>query len=226
MAQATHELRTPLTNIGLYVERAIDLAEEDIADRAECLNVINDEVLRLNRLVGEVLSVSEIEAGSLSIRRDDVKLDQLVEDLRESFTRQAEKKEITLAFDLPPKLPTLQGDRDKIALALHNLLGNAVKYTPAGGEVTVTAAEVQGSIELSVADTGIGIGPDDLPRVFDKFYRAKDERLATIDGSGLGLALAREVIRLHHGDITVKSTLNEGSTFTLTLPVEAHTAAA
>ena len=221
VAQATHELRTPLTNIGLYVERAIDLAEDDAADRAECLNVINDEVLRLNRLVGEVLSVSEIEAGSLSIRRDDVKLDPLIDDLRETFTRQAQKKEITLDFDLPPKLPTLQGDRDKIALALHNLLGNAIKYTPAGGEVTVTAAEAGGSIELSVTDTGIGIGADDLPRVFDKFYRANDERLVGTEGSGLGLALAREVIRLHQGDITVESTLNEGSTFTLTLPVEA-----
>ncbi len=226
VAQATHELRTPLTNIGLYVERAIDLDERETAERAECLNVINDEVLRLNRLVGEVLSVSEIEAGSLSVKRDDVKLDALVDDLRDSFTRQAEKKQITVKFDLPPKLPTVQGDRDKIALALHNLLGNAIKYTPAGGGVTVTVGEAEGRLQVAVADTGIGIGEADLPRVFDKFYRAKDDRLATIDGSGLGLALAREVIRLHHGDITVESTLNQGSTFTLTLPVEAHAATA
>lgn len=224
VAQATHELRTPLTNIALYVERAIDLGNDEVADRAECLNVINDEVLRLNRLVGEVLSVSEIEAGSLSVKRDEVKIDTLVDDLRDTFERQAQKNSLTLTFDLPPKLPAVQGDRDKIALALHNLLGNAIKYTPAGGEITVRLAEANGQVEFSVTDTGIGIGPDDLPRVFDKFYRAQDERLATIEGSGLGLALAREVIRLHQGNITVESTLNQGSTFTLTLPLEALTA--
>ncbi|MEL7087281.1 MAG: ATP-binding protein [Planctomycetota bacterium] len=226
VAQATHELRTPLTNIGLYLERVIDLDDHDTADRAECLNVINSEVLRLGRVVEEVLSVSEIEAGSLQVRRDDVRMEELFARLQEEYGPQAQKLNHTLTFDLPPKLPVVHGDRDKVALALHNLLGNALKYTPAGGTVRVAVRDVDGQIEVAVADSGIGIGERDLANVFDKFYRSDDQRAREVPGSGLGLALAREVIRLHGGDITVDSILNEGSTFTLRLPVRAPAAAA
>ncbi|MEM1447396.1 MAG: ATP-binding protein [Planctomycetota bacterium] len=221
VAQATHELRTPLTNIGLYLERAIDLDDHETADRAECLNVINQEVLRLGRVVEEVLSVSEIEAGSLKVRRDDVRVDDLIRTLEHEYAPQAKEKSVTLSFDLPPKLSVVQGDREKITLALHNLLGNALKYTPAGGDVKVQLLEQQGDVEVSVTDTGIGIDESELGRVFEKFYRADDSRLQGIGGSGLGLALARDVIRLHGGDITVDSTLNQGSTFTLRLPINA-----
>lgn len=222
VAQATHELRTPLTNIGLYVERAIDLADHEAAERSECLNVINSEVLRLGRLVEEVLSVSEIEAGSLKVRRDDVRLPELLERMESEYSPQAKTKDIKLSFDVAPKLSVLQGDREKIALAMHNLIGNALKYTPKGGGVQVAVDEADGKMMFKVTDTGIGIGPDDLPRVFEKFYRADDQRLQEITGSGLGLALAREVIRLHGGDITVESSLNEGSTFTLALPINSE----
>lgn len=219
VAQATHELRTPLTNIGLYVERAIDLADDEAAERSECLNVINSEVLRLGRLVEEVLSVSEIEAGSLKVRRDDVRLPELLERMEGEYGPQAKAKDIKLSFDVAPKLSVLQGDREKISLAMHNLIGNALKYTPKGGGVRVEVDEKDGVMSFKVIDTGIGIGAEDLSRVFEKFYRADDQRIEGITGSGLGLALAREVIRLHGGDITVESALNEGSTFTLELPV-------
>lgn len=221
VAQATHELRTPLTNIGLYLERVIDLKDEDTADRAECLNVINSEVLRLGRVVEEVLSVSEIEAGSLQVRRDDVRIDELFANLQEEYAPQAKKLNHTLTFDLPPKLPVVHGDRDKIALALHNLLGNAIKYTPQGGTVGVAVQEADGHIKVTVSDSGIGIAENDQAKVFEKFYRAEDKRAREVTGSGLGLALAREVIRLHGGDITLESILNEGSTFTLSLPAGA-----
>ncbi|MBB6429248.1 PAS domain-containing sensor histidine kinase [Algisphaera agarilytica] len=221
VAQATHELRTPLTNIGLYLERAIDLDDDETADRAECLNVINQEVLRLGRVVEEVLSVSEIEAGSLKVRHDDVRVDQIMQSLEHEYQPQAREKDIDLLFDLPPKLSVVQGDREKITLALHNLLGNAIKYTPAEGKVRVQLLEVDNDITVSVTDTGIGINEDELSKVFEKFYRAQDDRLQGIGGSGLGLALARDVIRLHGGDITVESELNKGSTFTLRLPINA-----
>ncbi len=221
VAQATHELRTPLTNISLYLERAIDLDEHETADRAECLNVINQEVLRLGRVVEEVLSVSEIEAGSLKVRRDDVRPDDIIRSLEHEYAPQAKDKSITLTFDLPPKLSVVQGDREKITLALHNLLGNALKYTPAGGQVGVQLLEHDGHIKVHVTDTGIGINDHELAKVFEKFYRADDSRLQNIGGSGLGLALARDVIRLHGGDITVESEINQGSTFTLTLPINA-----
>jgi two-component system sensor histidine kinase VicK len=219
VAQATHELRTPLTNIRLYVETALDEGANDAAVRAKCLNVINQEVRRLDRMVGDILSVSEIEAGSFKLRRDDVKILEMLSDLGDDYAVQAKEKGLQLNFDLPLKLPTLHGDRDKIALALHNLVGNALKYTPSGGTVTIRARDEDGRVLVDVCDTGIGIAAEDAERIFEKFYRANDQRVANITGSGLGLALAREVIRLHRGDITVQSEIDAGSTFTLSLPL-------
>ncbi|MEZ6242914.1 MAG: ATP-binding protein [Phycisphaerales bacterium] len=217
VANATHELRTPLTNIRLYVEEAQD-ANGDEQVIARSLNVISTEVRRLDRIVGDMLSASEIEAGSISLRESDVRMDALLEELRHDYGAQATEKEITLTFDLPPKLPVLQGDRDKIAMALHNLVGNALKYTPKGGSVTLRAVEEPERFRIDVVDTGIGIAEEDRPRVFEKFYRAKDGRIKDITGSGIGLSLARDVIRLHGGDITLDSEIDEGSTFTLSLP--------
>jgi signal transduction histidine kinase len=224
VAQATHELRTPLTNIRLYVEQAIEAGDSDQVTRARCLNVINQESRRLERIVGDMLSVSEIEAGSFKLRAGDVRLDALFEELEEDFKAQGADKGITLTFDMPPKLPVIQGDRDKIALAMHNLLGNALKYTPEGGSVTVRVASAPGALTVEVIDTGIGIAPEESELIFERFYRSRDKRVDTITGTGLGLALAREVIRLHGGDIGVRSQINQGSTFTLTLPVLAEAA--
>lgn len=219
VAQATHELRTPLTNIRLYVETAIEDGENDAATRAKCLNVINGETRRLERIVGEMLSVAEIEAGSFEVHYDDVRLDQMFDELRVEYEQQATEKKIGLKFELPPKLPVIQGDRDKMLLALHNLVGNALKYTPNGGKVQVTVAADDTTLSVLVKDTGFGISEEDQEKIFDRFYRAKDPRVAKITGTGLGLTLAREVVRLHGGDITVESKLDHGSTFTLKVPV-------
>jgi len=224
VAQATHELRTPLTNIRLYVEQAVDDDGKDPQVRARSLNVINQEARRLERIVGDMLSVSEIEAGSLKLRVGDVRLQPLFEELSQDFSPQATEKKIQLTFNLPPKLPVIQGDRDKIVLAIHNLIGNALKYTPEGGRVDVNVTEEQNRLVVGVADTGIGISGDEVERVFEKFYRAKDKRIVNITGSGLGLALAREVVRLHGGDITCDSQIDKGSTFTLTVPSLAQAA--
>lgn len=218
VAQATHELRTPLTNIRLYVETAIDEGEQDPQTRAKCLNVINGEARRLERIVGEMLSVAEIEAGSFKLNTDDVRLDALFDDLKADFEQQATEKKIAIAFQLPPKLPVLRGDRDKILLALHNLVGNALKYTPEGGRIDLLVEASEQQFSVQVRDTGIGIPELDREKIFERFYRVKDPRVAKITGTGLGLTLAREVIRLHGGDISVQSELNQGSTFTMTLP--------
>jgi len=219
LAKAAHELRTPLTNIRLFVEEALEQCERDAVATSKSLNVINEEAQRLERTVGEVLSVSQIEAGSFGIRRDDIHLDALLEQLKADHEAQARDKKIVLEFTLPPKLPILQADRDKIALTLHNLVGNALKYTPEGGRVTVTAAAEKGQVSIAVSDTGIGIGPEDTEKVFEKFYRCQNAVDSNIKGSGLGLPIAREVARLHGGDVTVQSEPGSGSTFTLTLPV-------
>jgi signal transduction histidine kinase len=209
VAQATHELRGPLTNIRAYAEMALDEGKADPAVQANCLSIINQETFRLDRMVGDILSIAEIEAGTLTLKRDDVRLDELFPELQADYAAQAKDKEITIAFDLPPKLPVMKGDREKIALGLHNLIGNALKYTPSGGQVRVA---------------GIGMTEDDMQHVFEKFYRAKDRRVAKVKGSGLGLAIAREVVRMHGGDIIVRSELDKGSAFTLTLPVGGESA--
>ncbi len=219
VAQATHELRTPLTNIRLYVETMVEDGENDPAVRSKCINVIGQEARRLERIVSDMLSVSEIEAGSLKLNAGEVRMDALFEELEADFKPQAEDKEIKLAFELPPKYPLLNADRDKLLLALNNLVGNALKYTPTGGAVTVQVEVNPSSLVVNVIDNGNGISVEEQELVFEKFYRAKDKRIAGITGSGIGLALARQVVRLHNGDIVVKSQIDKGSTFTLTIPL-------
>jgi signal transduction histidine kinase len=232
LAKAAHELRTPLTNIRLFVEEALEHCERDAVAASRCLNVINDETQRLDRTVAEILSASEIEAGSFELKRDDVHIDVLLRQLQADHEAQAKEKRIAYEFDLPPKLPILQADRDKIALALHNLVGNALKYTLDGGRIVVSAQVEEGPpsrssaigspnrrLSVAVTDTGIGIGPEEVEKVFEKFYRSKNPLAANVKGSGLGLPIAREVARLHGGDITVESEVGKGSTFTLLLPL-------
>ena len=160
----------------------------------------------------------------MKLNADDVRLEPLLDELRADYLALADEKDLKLGFELPPKLPVLRGDRDKIAMTLHNLVGNAIKYTPAGGTVTVKVDAGDSGVIVRVKDTGIGISSDETGRIFEKFYRSKDKRVAQVTGSGLGLALAREVARMHGGDITVESQLDRGSTFTLTLPMLARAA--
>ncbi len=224
VAQASHELRTPLTNIRLYAEALLDDGGENAAARQTAINVINQESRRLERIVADMLSVSEIEAGSFKLRQDDVNMGAVIEELKNDFTPQAADKEITLVFDMPPKMPTVHADRDKITMAIQNLVGNALKYTPAGGTVTVRISDVNSGtpgerLVVDVSDSGIGIKDEEHELIFDRFYRAKDRRISGITGTGLGLTLSRQIARAHGGDVTVTSQIDKGSTFTLTMPV-------
>ncbi len=225
ITQVTHELRAPLTNIRLYTEQAIEDGEDDPQMRDRCLNVISQEARRLEGIVTDMLSVAEIEAGTMSLRKDDVRLEVLIEALEADYSGQAAAKNITLEFNLPPKLPVIQADREKIGLALHNLVNNALKYTPAGGRVEVQVGVKDGRITVEVVDSGIGIAETDLAQIFERFYRANDPKVSEVTGSGLGLALAREVVRLHGGDIRVESEVGKGSTFSLSLPAASSKAA-
>lgn len=222
VAQAAHELRTPLTNIRLYIEELLDGYDAmSGTERGESLSIINQETRRLERIVSDMLSMSEIEAGKLSIAHDDVRMEDVLGALKNDYSAMARDKGLTLLFDLSPKLPVLRGDRDKISLAMHNLVSNALKYTPPGGEVRVTAESEPDRFIFQVSDTGIGIKSEQLERIFERFYRCKDERTVDVAGTGLGLSLAREVARLHGGDVTADSVPDKGSTFILELPTAA-----
>ena len=224
VTQVAHELRTPLTNIRLCAETAIDEGHADPETRAQCLNVINQETRRLERVVNDMLSVAEIEAGSIELRKDDVRLEALFEEMQTECSAQAKEKGTALEFNLPPKLPVIKGDRDKLTLALHNILNNAIKYTPQGGRITVNVDVENDEVTVDIVDNGIGISEEDMVRIFARFGRANDPRVAEITGSGLGLSLAREIVRLHGGEIRVESQLDKGSTFSVRLPVHAEAA--
>ena len=222
--RVTHELRTPLTNILMYAETAMEDGITDAGSIENSLNVINQEALRLNRIVSDMLSVAEIEAGTHEIKRDDLSLIPLIQQVANDHRAAAERKNIRLDLGLPPKMPVIQADRDKVALAVHNLVGNAIKYTPENGRIAIDVDCTDEQLSVTVSDSGIGIREDEIPRVFEQFYRAKDERVSAITGSGLGLSLARDVVRLHGGDITVESEINKGSRFAMTLPIRVRAA--
>jgi signal transduction histidine kinase len=223
VTHATHELRTPLTNIRLYVERAIEEGDNPTVN-GECLNVINQETRRLERIVTDMLSASEIEAGSLRIEMGEVRLDAMMDEFKADYDELGRSKDVTFSVVVPPKMPEVWADREKLSMAIHNLLGNAFKYTPEGGCVTVAVTADEHGIAIIITDNGIGIRPEDQEHIFDRFFRASDQRVKRMAGTGLGLSLAREVVRLHGGDLTVHSEPERGSTFTLTVPNRAAAA--
>jgi PAS domain S-box-containing protein len=215
---ATHELRTPLANIKAYAETLALTEMIDVEQQKQFLNTINSEATRLARFVDDLLSVSSMELGSLSLNKQVTDFARMLNEVVGKVRPQIEEKQQTFEVVFPEKLPEPELDKDKISGLLVNLLGNAVKYTPEGGRVTFRVNVSDKQIEISVEDTGLGIAEDELPKVFDKFFRSQDPRVQEQTGTGLGLALAHEVVRLHGGHITVESEINKGSTFTVLLP--------
>jgi len=216
---ATHELRTPLANIKAYAETLAQHGDITPEQQHDFYNTISAEATRLSRFVDELLNISQMESGTLSLKRHETDIARLVEELTEHVQPEIRRKEIAFQRDLPPKLPKLQVDKDKLSAALVNLLGNAVKYTPDRGRVRLQIEVDSREIHFHVEDTGYGIAPEELPKIFHKFFRSEDQRVRAITGSGLGLAFTQEAARMHGGRVSVHSELNKGSRFTLTLPL-------
>lgn len=215
---ATHELRTPLANIKAYAETLASADSLEIEQQKEFCNTINSEVTRLSRFVDDLLSISSLEVGSLSVdlRPTDMKrlFDEVLDKVRPLLGQKGHKLDVRL----PEKLGEMRIDKDKIMAVLVNLLGNAAKYTPRGGHIGLKVKRLEDGLQVAVEDTGVGIAPDETEKVFEKFFRSEDPRVQDETGSGLGLSLAREVARMHGGDVICESVLNEGTTFTLDLP--------
>lgn len=215
----THELRTPLTNIRAYAETLSEGVLEDRDSLRECYNVIIGETERLSRLVEDILSVSQLEAGLARLEVGEVQTARLIRQVVEDMQASADEKDVELTLSMPSKVPTIRGDKERLAIVLTNLVGNAVKYTPAGGQVEVMCVEDGRRLQIVVRDTGYGIASEEQEKVFEKFYRAQDEEVTQLPGTGLGLAIARETARAHGGDIELESELGKGSTFTVSLPI-------
>ena len=216
---ATHELRTPLSNIKAYAETLVTSDAIEVEQQKEFCNIINSEVTRLARFVDDLLSISSMEAGSISIERERTNSARLFEEVLAKVQPLMNQKAIDFDVQLPEKMEELQLDKDKIVAVLVNMLGNAVKYTPTKGRVSLRVKLDETQLQIAVEDTGVGIAADELPKVFDKFFRSSDPRIQQETGSGLGLSLAREVIRMHGGEIHVESQIDQGTTFLATLPL-------
>ena len=226
VSQVTHELRTPLTNIRAYTETLASGMFDDPKVVSECYNVINKETRRLSRLVEDILSMSQLEVGSIQVVIDDVDVRALIQDAVRDVRATADDKNIDLQALLPAKVEPLRADRDKLAIVLNNLLGNALKYTPRGGEVRVGCQNTDEHLLITVKDNGIGIDKLEQDHVFEKFHRSKDPAVQAETGTGIGLTTAREIARRHGGDIELVSEKGKGSTFVVKLPRKKSTVAA
>jgi two-component system phosphate regulon sensor histidine kinase PhoR len=216
---ATHELRTPLANIRAYAETLSLAGDIPPAQQQEFYNTINNEATRLARFVDELLNISQMEAGAITIEKHEIQLDRLLDEILASQRPMSNEKKQTFDYSVAPKLPKVIADKDKLASAITNLVSNAIKYTPEGGKVTVKVDADASRVLFIVEDSGIGISAEDMPKLCSKFFRSSDERVRAIVGSGLGLAFSQEVARLHGGNISIRSQLNQGSCFTLELPI-------
>lgn len=218
VAHVSHELKSPLNVIGMYAEMLADSDEESL--RVESLNVIQDEIERMNALVGNLLNVSKLETGSMSPERNRVRLDDLLRDAYDQALPRAEGKQLRVLLDLPRELEAVAIDKDLFRIALNNLLTNAIKYNRPGGSVTLAARNEDNEIVISVRDTGIGIAAADQGRIFDKFYRVSEsDAPVKRGGHGLGLYLAAQIVELHHGRMVLDSEPGVGSTFSIHLKI-------
>lgn len=222
IANIAHEFLTPLTTINSYNEMLMDGEVEDREMQKEFFNTISEETDRLSRVIQTLLNMSKIELGSLTLERGFVKTDWLVDDSYAAVEKAAQSKNIAIKKVLPDKFPTLVGDKELLKTAIINLLGNAVKYCHENGSITLSLSEREDQLVFDVIDTGHGISEEDLPHIFEKFYRSREPFIKEQKGSGLGLAMTSEIIQLHGGDIEVESELNKGTHFSVTLPKEEY----
>ena len=216
VADAAHELRTPLSNIRGYVEAVRDGVLEPDPDT---LAAIHQQVLYLTDLVDDLRLLAETEAGGFGLNRESGSLFEAVRTSVEGVRARAEAKGVVLEIDLPAGSPSLEFDRTRISQVVGNLLDNAIRHTPAGGMVTVSAGVSPASATVSVTDTGEGMPAETIPFVFERFHRVDPSRSRSTGGAGLGLTIARKLIEAHGGSIRVNSAAGEGTTITFDLPL-------
>ncbi len=216
IADVAHELRTPLSNIQGYLEAIRDRV---MKPNAATIRSLNEEAALLSRLVNELQELSLAEAGELKLVYQAEDITKLLKQAVTPWQPKVAAKEISLSLDLPDNLPLVNIDWQRVNEVLHNLLENAVAYTHKGGTINVAAITQGDWVEVCVSDTGEGIPAEDLPHIFERFYRVDKSRARATGGSGLGLTIAKRLVEAHGGKITVQSELGKGSRFSFTLPI-------
>ena len=217
IAQIAHELKTPLNVLSMYSE--LLLGEEGNSEefRIEAVNIIYDETERLSTLINNMLAISKFEMGNMQLKRQRVRIGELLQDILTNLSQSDRGRHLKFELDVEHEMSTIFVDKDLLRIAINNLLTNAIKYNKTGGLVILKARERDDIVEISVKDSGIGIKEDEIPRIFDKFYRSDDEKTRSQTGHGLGLSLVQQIVYIHHGKIKVASELGKGTTFTIQL---------
>ncbi|HEY1015478.1 MAG TPA: ATP-binding protein, partial [Herpetosiphonaceae bacterium] len=220
VATASHELRTPLTSIGGYIDLLLLNTLGPLTDQQrQFLGVVKNNIERLTAILNDLLDMSRIEAGQVRLQRREVKLDEMLHDAALLFSQQFGSKQISLAIDVPADLPPVVADQERVRQVLINLISNAYKYTRDGGSVDVVVRNGGGELSVAVKDTGVGIADKDKEHIFTRFYRTENPLKEQAGGTGLGLSIAKSLVELHGGRIWFDSAVNEGTTFTFTLPI-------
>jgi len=242
VAIVSHELRTPLASIKMFISNLIDGVEGEITEgQHDTLSRVTKNVDRLSRLINDLLDLSKLEAGKMKMQPAAIDLREAIEAIVHVFTPAAEEKGISLQVDAPERLPVLWADPDRLDQVLTNLVGNALKFTPENGQITIGVSRraadpahqfatgghaspisSEGHLRISVTDTGEGIPSDDVDRVFDKFYQTDHSMTRKTGGTGLGLPICKEIITKHGGRIWAESEPGKGATFTFEIPIDSR----
>ena len=217
LSNVSHELRTPLTSIIAFVETLQDGAVDDVQNRMRFLEVIHRNAERMHRLIDDILELSSIESGNIAMHKQTCRLNAMVGEVFISAENKAKASDVSLENNIPIDT-TVEADPMRLEQILVNLIDNGVKFNSKGGSVRVSCEEREDPISVIVNDTGEGIAPEHLPRLFERFYRTDKARSREIGGTGLGLAICKHLARLHGGEMTVTSVAGQGSTFRLDLP--------
>lgn len=217
VANVSHELKTPLTSIKGFVETLLEGAQEDKENSRHFLEIIQDNANRLDNLVNDLLDLSYLESKEITLDRKEVDIGNLFDDTLGGFKSQLKNKSITVNNDLPSDL-VIKADRDKIGQVLTNLIDNAIKFNRKLGAIRIYCEDLDDKIKFFVEDSGIGIPPKDVPRIFERFYRVDKARSRELGGTGLGLSIVKHIIELHGGAVGVESSEGLGSKFYFCLP--------
>ena len=213
----SHELKTPLTAVLGGAEVLLSEKENLTPDQQEMVGIIDQGGKRLHSLIMDLLDLSRLESGKIGLERAETDLGAQVREALENVRHKNPKCQVTV--DIAEDLPLVMADGDKLTQVFENFIGNALKYSPAGGDVTVRLALEGERIRFAVSDQGIGIAPEHIPMLFEKFYRVDSSTTAKIEGTGLGLAIVKHIIELHEGEVTVESAVGKGSTFGFYIPL-------
>ncbi|MDP8924232.1 MAG: HAMP domain-containing histidine kinase, partial [Chloroflexota bacterium] len=219
VANVSHELRTPVASIRAHTESLLMLGQEAAPERrAEALDVVHRETEHLSRLIEDLFVLATTEAGALPLALGTVDVGAVVAEVGRSFDPLARRGKVSLLTAVEPSLPAVRADRARLVQLLGNLVRNALRFTPEGGLVSLRAERAGEAIRVAVEDTGIGVPPEDIPRLFERFYRGDESRDRASGGAGLGLAIVRELVEAMGGEVGVDSEPGQGSRFWFTLP--------